>query len=609
MSRLLGRTGRQFEPLDIAGCVLWLRSDLGVTKDGSNLVSLWADQSGNGNDFSQNTDASKPVWTADVGNGLPGLTFDGATSDILTGTFTQAQPNTWFVAFKYTSGLTAYRFLFDGSSTRQVFYNHLTSKWTMYADVAEIGDVASDNDAHYAVVIFNGVSSQAWLDGVSIITGNPGTSTVVNATIGRGVGDSGIGGWIAEIGCYSSTLSDSDRLLLQAYLAARYRNVCMNLTQWPRSGSWNHISNPRGIYSSTYNKTYFGAVAAGGTVWVMSYNHSDGTHTPFCIRRSFEYDGHAAPSILIRNDGRLMVFYSKHIENYIFYRISINPGDISSFGPEHSLDMGAGVTYTRPIQLSGESNKIYLFFRGLSTNSWSYITSTDGGDTWSSIQTLFTIVDQNNQYLVVTSNGVDRIDFGHCGHPALEVTSHYHFYYYNGNFYKSDGTLIETALPLSRSDMTLVYDATEGGHYTGWTYDIAIAASVPYIVFSCTVDISDHRYMYAKWNGSAWVHYEITTAGGEPSEGATGAICLDPTDPNTVYLSKEVNGIWEIQKGVTSDGGASWDFTSITSGSAEDNLMPVVPIGRHNDLPVLWVYGDYDTYLTYDTYIISNLWS
>lgn len=42
------------------GLRLWLRSDMGITLDDSGKVQIWADQSGNGNDFIQNAASAEP---------------------------------------------------------------------------------------------------------------------------------------------------------------------------------------------------------------------------------------------------------------------------------------------------------------------------------------------------------------------------------------------------------------------------------------------------------------------------------------------------------------------------------------------------------------------
>lgn len=62
-------------PVNSSGPILWLEADVGVTKDGANRVSAWADQSGNGYDVAAlgALNTNKPVWTPAVANGLPML--------------------------------------------------------------------------------------------------------------------------------------------------------------------------------------------------------------------------------------------------------------------------------------------------------------------------------------------------------------------------------------------------------------------------------------------------------------------------------------------------------------------------------------------------------
>jgi hypothetical protein len=69
------------------GLVAWFMADVGVTKDGSNRVSNWADQSGNSRDAVQATAANKPLWMPGMVNGKPVLRFeggDGSREDFLT---------------------------------------------------------------------------------------------------------------------------------------------------------------------------------------------------------------------------------------------------------------------------------------------------------------------------------------------------------------------------------------------------------------------------------------------------------------------------------------------------------------------------------------------
>ncbi len=313
-----------------------------------------------------------------------------------------------------------------------------------------------------------------------------------------------------------------------------------------------------------------------------------------------------------------MVFYTRHngVQDTIYYRISTNVEDISSWGAEQTITGDAKYDYTNPIQLSGESNKIYLIYRKWVTATefyWGYVTSTDGGVSWSSPKTLLSHT--NYLYAKVDSNGVDKIYFTASGHPQHETSSTYFFYYYNGGFYKADGTLIKTEanLPMVLSDLDLVYNGTAQGNYSSWVWDIAVNNGIPYIAFATFPSTTDHRYNYARWTGSAWDIHEITTAGGQMSGGGaaewgySGGIDLDHGDPTTLYLSKDISGQFEIQKATTSDGGSTWSFENVTSSSTEKNIRPVVIRNHTSDFPVVWMKGSYPSYTTYNTTITSTL--
>ena len=58
--------------------VLWLKGDEGVTKNGSNFVSSWADGSRNGNNATQSSTNQMPLWVDGVFNGKPILRFSGS---------------------------------------------------------------------------------------------------------------------------------------------------------------------------------------------------------------------------------------------------------------------------------------------------------------------------------------------------------------------------------------------------------------------------------------------------------------------------------------------------------------------------------------------------
>ena len=57
---------------------------------------------------------------------------------------------------------------------------------------------------------------------------------------------------------------------------------------------------------------------------------------------------------------------------------------------------------------------------------------------------------------------------------------------------------------------------------------------------------------------------------------------------------------WEIFRGETADGGATWAWTPVTANSRVDNLRPIVPHGDGEHRALLWLRGKYTTFNNYD---------
>ncbi|HPN55011.1 MAG TPA: BNR-4 repeat-containing protein [Candidatus Moranbacteria bacterium] len=389
-------------------------------------------------------------------------------------------------------------------------------------------------------------------------------------------------------------------------------------TNWSMlaDGAWCWFQDPRAV--SYNNKTYVGAVSTDGNIVILQYDNRTGASTFSILHEYLNADDHAAPSILIRPDGRIMVFYSAHLGSEMYYRISTNPENISSWGTETKVNVentpgAGGHTYPSPIQLSGESNKLYLFWRGGNIQP-NFSTSTDGGTTWSAVKTLVNVPDQR-PYIKYASDNVDEIHFAFGdGHPDnLTSNNLYYAYYKNGNFYKANGTSIGnmSSLPLSPSSADLVYDDSDN-KTRSWVWDIALNGSGrPVIVYATFPSPTNHRYWYAVWNGSSWINSEITAAGSflyVGQEEYSGGITLDHENPNVVYLSRQINGQYEIEKWITNNSGVTWSSESITANSERKNIRPVVPRGHNSSGPqVIWEYGVYNSFSEYYMSLMTNL--
>jgi len=372
-------------------------------------------------------------------------------------------------------------------------------------------------------------------------------------------------------------------------------------------GVWTWFNDPRGL---CYNgKTYLGWITSEGKIVVYQYNHLTGEENSFILNSNFEIDDHNNPAFTILEDGKIMAIYSRHyLTRGSYYRITENPEDITSWTSEKYVSSNY-VTYANPFYLSDE-RVVYDFYRG-GNGERKYATYNPSTDSWNSPKNLF-VNGNNRPYIKYWSNDKDEIHFTVTnGHPNEIINNIYHFYYKDGNFYKTDGTLIgsESNLPLRPSDVTKAYD---GSSTNSWIWDIVVKDDIPYIVYTTYENMNDITYRYAKWDPSIsqWKNYFITnsnSAGLYSSERHyAGGIVIDNKNPNMIYVSIKVNGIFEIQKFITNDGGESWNKEDITFGSYKDNLRPYVIKNYNDNFDLVWFKGDYNTYINWDTDIYGR---
>ncbi|MFA6160259.1 MAG: BNR-4 repeat-containing protein [Parcubacteria group bacterium] len=386
-------------------------------------------------------------------------------------------------------------------------------------------------------------------------------------------------------------------------------------------GAWCWFQDPRAVnYDGKFSRTYFGFVNKKGDIKIAYYDNKTKETKIEIVHESLQIDDHAAPSILILNDGRIMIFYSAHTGDYLYYKISKNSEDISSWNETRKIKTNITpesggydwkFTYSNPVQLSDEKGKIYLFWRG--GNGQPTFSISNDADNWSQARNLF-YVSGERPYLKVFSNDKDRIYFTFTdGHPdEVDFNNIYFAYYEKGGFYKADGTFIKKIddLPLYPSEIDLIYDSIKN-NMKSWNWDISIDKSGnPVIVYAVFPAINNHKYRYAVWDGFSWDDNEITSAGNSIEEKKqpyySGGITIDKNNHNILYLSKEINEINEIEKWTTNDNGYMWKNEKVTSKSHFDNFRPFSPKNKNNSgIQAFWMSGKYNYFTDYETSILT----
>ncbi|HOW69596.1 MAG TPA: BNR-4 repeat-containing protein [Phycisphaerae bacterium] len=424
-------------------------------------------------------------------------------------------------------------------------------------------------------------------------------------------------------------------------------DVAGALTVLNDNGAWCWYQGERAIIHD--GKLIVGSVAdasgTGGTVRdgnieVATCDFRSGRITRFVLRANLEADDHNSPGLLVRPDGRYLAMYARHgSDAFSRWRISADPGDTAAWWPEQTFDHGTGATYSNLYRLSGENGGagcLYDLVRtvGIDPN---LLTSDDNGQTWGYAGRLldwptptgdpkFTGSDGSRPYLRYASNGVDEIHFiASDDHPRAYDNSIYHGVIRGGRVYDSFGSIVDEnvfdGLAKQPNDYTTVFDTDISPLGFAWTTDLRLdGQGRPYALFTARAnnsDSTDHRFLYARFDGAAWQVHEIARAGGylyASENDYTGLGALDPRRADTVYISTKIDprtdsagAHYEIYKGVTVDGGAAWTWTAVTSNSTVDNLRPVVPPSDGSQEALLWLRGTYASYTNFSTQVVALL--
>lgn len=415
-------------------------------------------------------------------------------------------------------------------------------------------------------------------------------------------------------------------LLGAALVAPSWAQEPLTLTD---DGAWCWFADPRAVYhEGTKQRTYLGWVTSGGDIVVAHHDHATGRTESAVLHEKLDKDDHANPALLVREDGRIDAYYTRHAGRKMYVRTSVRPEDATAWGPERSFQPNTGkwgrnnYCYPNPARLDSEGGRRYLFWRG---DHWKPTLSTSkDGDTWSSGRIVLMREGAgagNRPYVKMDTDGVSRIHLAFTdGHPRNEpANSIYYAGYREGAFRRASGSPITKldALPFRPRQADIVYDGRKTGT-RAWIWDVAgDSRGRPVIVYARLPAETDHRYHYARWTGTGWSDHELCAAGGwfpmtpdgkrESEPHYSGGVVLDHDDPSVVYLSRKVDGVFEIERWSTKDLGRTWTREPVTSGSKHHNVRPVVIRGHatRQGFRVAWMElsGGYEHYTRFRTSI------
>lgn len=341
-------------------------------------------------------------------------------------------------------------------------------------------------------------------------------------------------------------------------------------------GSW--WTRPRTVVSDT-GMAFSAGIKSTGQTALASSNLAVSPPTEAQVSLGiFQEDDHNNGALVIRSDKVPVTFYATHgADTLLRYRRGTTAGTLTGIEaqPEQTINMGTNeaVTYVeahaRPTQ-----NEIHVLTRGW--NGWSYLRSTNWGISWSTPRKIF---EMGAQMYIASSLLADGV--------TLRCTAFMHPSEYVGDTTPADHDIWVFHIDLATGDVTVPGNAVAVANVlTGVGLPLTYANTQPALrkptgriahVFdvssgptpmvlyaekdtddTATIN-SDYRLLV--WNGTSWQVRVICPTGqhfGHVLGFYVGGAAFKLLDDQTVYLSREDNGVWTIEKWTTVDHGLSW---------------------------------------------------
>jgi hypothetical protein len=224
--------------LPSSALALWLKADTGITMDGSNYVSNWADQSAEGNDAAQASSGLKPLFVSSGPNGKPCLRFDGSNDYLSAGSDSSLNFSnvTLFVVGSFESPTQNNMTLLskdEGGGN--------TNKWIYWYNDGRMNFHFNPSGSHVLSTLFprepgrlflldmvrNGTAFSHFKDGAAFGTAtNSNSSPTVSSDLrlGQAEGNFYLNGNISEVVLYTAALSQAERESVEIYLADKYES-------------------------------------------------------------------------------------------------------------------------------------------------------------------------------------------------------------------------------------------------------------------------------------------------------------------------------------------------------------------------------------------------
>jgi hypothetical protein len=297
-------------------------SDTGCTTPVSTVgsaVAGWADQSGNGNHFTQSTAAQKPLISATQFNSHPALDFDVSkpTNMLVPDVSVDNQAETWYAVFRSTKGCQPGGIVGNGGSydlfygTNAVMPQILAGSFVLTPNQTDSYGIQVDGNI---LAVAQGPSdTQFVMNGVAI----PGTACTAGVATGLQVGlfpgAYGMNGQLCALLRYSATHSSGNRNTIIAFLQTLYS--LRSVIDVPTSSDLVAIDGDSQACGtlSTSNATKWDDAGFANALPAASF-----------VLRNYSIAGAATSDCVARQSNLNAIYSASRRRNILFYNVSTN---------------------------------------------------------------------------------------------------------------------------------------------------------------------------------------------------------------------------------------------------------------------------------------------
>jgi hypothetical protein len=367
-------------------------------------------------------------------------------------------------------------------------------------------------------------------------------------------------------------------------------------------GGWNWLGDRRAV--ALGDTLFIGTVASGysqqdrgGDIQVTTWAVGQPTahlsilhHSADAASRAQWLDDHDCPALAALPSGEVLAVYAQHDREPWFYRRRRAAGrELWSEEDRFSLPGLSRVGLPQLLYVPGTSGgKLWMIYRcGPSPGQLAAAVSLDEGRSW-----------QTSPPFLKAQPGADGV-------PYAKVAADREGRIVCGFNYGHQvrlGNAVEAAiLGLGGLTQRMPIFMAQSNAVT-WMCDCAADPAGHVAAAYMTGTEGRFQYRCAERTGEAWTEGAAAFAGGPlhavPNDTCTGLMSFNPHDVRRAVISANVdplsgqplpNGHWEIYAGFHAASG-KWSWHPLTSGSAKDNIRPVV-VSTSRGSVVLWLRG------------------